>query len=132
TYAKCILNYLTSKGLHRHVLGTMHKPEELVERSQSFYKHGSLAPLTDNEVEKHEESQDTYDQHQAAVCKVIYRTVDKTTFLQVKNEPTAAAMWKKVSSIHADKGSLYKTNLLMQLQIVFQGPVFCCFAVSQQ
>ncbi|KAF8238001.1 hypothetical protein L208DRAFT_1244765, partial [Tricholoma matsutake] len=48
--------------------------------------------------------------------EVIYRTVDNTTFLQVKNESDAAAMWKKVASIHANKGSLYETNLLMQLQ----------------
>jgi gag-polypeptide of LTR copia-type len=61
-------------------------------------------------------TQDTYDQQQAAVHEVIYRTIDKTTFLQVKNEPTAAAMWEKVASIHADKGSLYEMNLLMQLQ----------------
>jgi len=53
---------------------------------------------------------------QAAICEVIYRTVDQTAFLQVKNEPDAAAMWKKVASIHAHKGSLYETNLLMQLQ----------------
>jgi gag-polypeptide of LTR copia-type/GAG-pre-integrase domain len=53
---------------------------------------------------------------QAAVREVIYRTVDNTTFLQVKNESNAAAIWKKVASIHADKGSLYETNLLMQLQ----------------
>ena len=53
---------------------------------------------------------------QAAVREVIYRTIDRTTFLQVKNEADAAAVWKKVISIHADKGSLYKTNLLTQLQ----------------
>ncbi|KAF8232239.1 hypothetical protein L208DRAFT_1272934 [Tricholoma matsutake] len=94
----------------------MHKLEELIKRNGSFYRHGSLAPLPDDTVKKHEETKNTYDQHQAAVHEVICRTVDKTTFLQVKNEPTAAATWKKVSSIHADKSSLYKTNLLTQLQ----------------
>ena len=59
---------------------------------------------------------DTYDQAQAAVREVIYRTIDKTTFLQVKNEVDTASMWRKVTSIHADKGSLYETNLLTQLQ----------------
>jgi hypothetical protein len=115
-YSEQVLNYLTLKGLHQHVLGTVHKPEELDERNGSFYKQNSLAPLTDKEVKKHKEAQDSYDQMQAAVRKVIYRTVDNTTFLQVKNESDAAAMWKKVVSIHADKGSLYETNLLMQLQ----------------
>ena len=116
TYSERILNYLTSKGLCRHVLGTTRKLEQLVERSGSFYRHGALTPLTDDKLTKHEEYQDTYDQMQAAVHKVIYRTINKTTFLQVKNESDAAAMWKKVALIHADKGSLYETNLLMQLQ----------------
>ena len=53
---------------------------------------------------------------QAAVCEVIYWTIDKTTFLQVKSETDTASMWRKVASIHADKGTLYETNLLMQLQ----------------
>jgi len=30
----------------------------------------------------------------------------------------AAAVWKKVISIHADKGLMYETNLLMQLQMI--------------
>ena len=116
TYSERILNYLTSKGFRRHVQGTARKPETLSERNGSYYKSGSLAPLSDEELEKHEDSVDTYDQSQAAVREVIYRTIDKTTFLQVKNEVDAAAMWRKVASIHADRGSLYETNLLTQLQ----------------
>ncbi|KAF8237160.1 hypothetical protein L208DRAFT_1060248, partial [Tricholoma matsutake] len=100
TYSERVLNYLTLKGLCRHVLGTARIPEELDERNGSFYKQNSLALLTDEEVEKHEEAQNSYDQMQAAVCEVIYRTVDNTMFLQVKNEPDAAAMWKKVALIH--------------------------------
>jgi hypothetical protein len=34
----------------------------------------------------------------------------------VKNKDSATNVWKKVISIHANKGSLYKTNLLTQLQ----------------
>ena len=95
---------MTSKGYHRHVQGTARtsKPETLIERDGSFYKSGSLAPLNNEELEKHEDTIDTYNQAQAAVCEVIYRTIDKTTFLQVKNEVDTALMWKKVTSIHAD------------------------------
>src|ERR1700678_160214 len=85
-------------------------------RSKHYSKLGSLAPLSNSEIEKHEETVDSYDQSQAAVREVIYRTIDKTMFLQVKNEVDAAAMWRKVASIHADRGSLYETNLLTQLQ----------------
>ena len=116
TYSERILNYLTSKGYRQHVLGIACKPERLEERNGSFYKTTSLAPLTDDELEKHEETTDLYDQMQAAVREIIYRTVDKTTFLQIKNEADTASVWKKVASIHADKGSLYKANLLVQLQ----------------
>jgi hypothetical protein len=116
TYSERILNYLTSKGYRRHVLGIARKPEKLDERDGYFYKPRSLAPLSDDELEKHEVTVDLYDQMQAAVREIIYRTVDKTTFLQVKNEADAASVWKKVASIHADKGSLYEANLLVQLQ----------------
>ena len=116
TYSERILNYLTSKGYRRHVLGTARIRERLDERNGSFYKRNSLAPLTDDELMKHEEATDLYDQMQAAVREIIYRTVDKTTYLQIKNEADAASVWKEVSSIHADKGSLYEANLLVQLQ----------------
>ena len=116
TYSETILNYLTLKGFCRHVQGTARKPEVLIERNRSFYKSGSLAPLTNEELEKHEEMVDTYNQSQASVRVVFYRTIDKTTFLQVKNELDAASMWRKVVSIHPDKGTLYETNLLTQLQ----------------
>ena len=110
------MNYLTSKGYRRHVLGTARKPETLDKRNGAFYKLHSLAPLSDDELEKHEEETDIYDQKQAAVQEIIYCTVDKTTFLQIKNEANAASVWKKVASIHSDRWSLYEANLLVQLQ----------------
>jgi gag-polypeptide of LTR copia-type len=116
TYSERIQNYITSKGYRRHVQGTARKPEVLTERNGSFYKSNSFHPLNDDELEKHEDAKDLYDQAQAAVREIIYRTVDKTTFLQIKNEVDAASVWKKVASIHADKGSLYEANLLVQLQ----------------
>jgi hypothetical protein len=116
TYSERVMNYLVSKGLKRHVLGTARRPVELVERGGSYYKQNSIAPLNDDELEKHETEQDEYEQKQASVREVIYRTIDNSTFLQVKNEKDAAAVWKKVVSIHADKGSMYETNLLTQLQ----------------
>ncbi|KAF8231113.1 hypothetical protein L208DRAFT_1278687, partial [Tricholoma matsutake] len=46
-------------------------------------------PLTNEELEKHEKKQDLYDQHQATIQDIIYHTVDKSTFLQIKGEKTA-------------------------------------------
>jgi len=116
TYQEHILNYITSKGLKQHLLGTAQKLVELREENGSLYKGITPDPLAEEEIEKHEVEEDKYEQQQAAVCEVIYQTVDKSTFLPVKNETTAAAIWKKVISIHADKGLLYETNLLTQLQ----------------
>ena len=81
-----------------------------------YYKPGHLAPLSNDELEKHEEAQDLYEQNQATVRELIYRTVDKSTFLQVKGKKTADLVWKKLISIHADKGGMYETDLLAKLQ----------------
>ena len=50
--------------------------------------------------------------------EVIYGTVDRSTFIQIKGEPTAGAVWKKLQSIHADKGSTFEMDLLTQLQTI--------------
>ena len=107
---------MTSKGYWRHVQGTVCKLETLNECNGAFYKSGSLAPFSDGKLEKHEELTDLYDQMQAAVQEIIYWTVDKTTFLQIKNEADAASVWKKVALIHAEKGTLFEANILVQLQ----------------
>ena len=39
-----------------------------------------------NSKKEKEELVDAYDQSQAGVREVIYRTIDKTTFLQAKNK----------------------------------------------
>ena len=116
TYSERVMKNLTSKGLKRHILGTAWKPAELIECNGSYYKPNGLTPLSDAELEKHEEGQDEYEQKQASVWEVIYRTIDNSTFIQIKNEKDAAAVWKKVVSIHANKGNMYETNLLTQLQ----------------
>ncbi|KAF8804226.1 hypothetical protein BYT27DRAFT_7039524, partial [Phlegmacium glaucopus] len=100
TYAERVMNYLTSKGLKRHVTGTARKPIELVARAGAYYRPSSLIPLSDDEIQKHETEQDEYEQRQAAVREVIYRSIDSSTFIQVKNEPNATSVWKKIVSIH--------------------------------
>ena len=116
TYQERLLNFAMSKGLKRHLMGTAQKLVTLREQDGEFFKGSDPVPLSEEDVEKHQGEEDKYEQYQAAAREVIYRTVDKSTFLQVKNETTAATVWKKVTSIHADKGSMYKMNLLTQLQ----------------
>jgi hypothetical protein len=92
TYSERVMNYLTSKGLKRHIQGTVRKPADLVKRKGEYYRQGTLSPLNDKELEKHKKEQDGYEQKQASICEVFYRTVDKSTFIQVKNETDAAAV----------------------------------------
>ena len=56
------MNYLTSKGLKRHVLGTACQPVKLVERDGDVFKPNSFVPLDDDEIAKHKEEQDNYEQ----------------------------------------------------------------------
>ena len=92
TYQERIINHLTAKSprLKKHLLGTVRKLVVLQEWNRSFYKPHSLAPLTDEEVEKHKEEEEAYEHKQATVCEIIYQTVDKSTFLQIKNKTSAA------------------------------------------
>ena len=113
TYQERIMNYLASKSLKRHVLGTARKPTEPEKKKD---EEGKEIPLTNEEQDKFEDELEAYEQKQASVREVIYRTVDRSTFLQIKNEVNAQAVWKKLVSIHANKGNLYETNLLTQLQ----------------
>src|SRR6266545_1400190 len=46
-----------------------------------------------------------------------HNTVDNTSFLQIKGEKTAAALWMKLTSIHGNKGAQFEEYLLGKLQI---------------
>jgi len=72
TYQEWIINYLALKGLKKHVLGTARQPIMLEEHGRDCYKPHSLAPLMDEELEKHKEEEEAYKQNQAAVWEVIY------------------------------------------------------------
>jgi hypothetical protein len=66
------------KGLKKHVLGVVRQLAKLEERTGEHFKlPGGTTLLTDNELEKHEEDEDSYEKKQAAVREVIYWTIDK-------------------------------------------------------
>jgi hypothetical protein len=116
TYQEHILNAITSKGLKRHVMGNARKLADLTEINGEYYKPRALTPLEDDQLEKHEEAQDLYEQNQVTVHEIIYQTVNRSTFLQIKEEKMADSVWKKLISIHANKGGMYETELLVKLQ----------------
>ncbi|KAK0445659.1 uncharacterized protein EV420DRAFT_1648375 [Desarmillaria tabescens] len=91
-------------------------PMEMTEINGDYYLLGNLTPLSDNKVEKQLTLQDAYDQKEAQVHEMIYKTISTSTFMQIKNEPTTAAMWKKLTSIFEEKGISTQENLLNKLQ----------------
>jgi len=118
TYQDRIVNAIKAKGLRRHLSGTVHKLDDLEECDGEFYKPRTMSAFTDAELEAHENEIDAYEQKEATLREIIYGTVDRSTFIQIKGETTAANVWKKLQSIHADKGSMFETDLLTQLQTI--------------
>src|SRR5258705_4830866 len=117
TYHERVLNAATACGLHRHLVGTTLKPSPIVERAGKFYLTADdKAPLSEEALEKHETSIDSWEQKEAQVRELIYNTVDNASFLQIKGEKTAANLWKKLTSIHGNKGAQFEEYLLGKLQ----------------
>jgi len=118
TYHERVLNAATARGLRRHLLGTALRPTDLVERAGKFYSSSTATtPLSDDDVDKHETSIDSWEQKEAQVHELIYNTVDNSSFLQIKGEKTAADLWKKLSSVHGNKGAQFEEYLLGKLQM---------------
>lgn len=73
--------------------------------------------MTAEEVEKHEDAIDIYEQREAQVREFIYGTIDSSTFIQIKGN-NAAEVWKRLVAIHAMKGDMFQTDLLNKLQTI--------------
>ncbi|KAG6852091.1 hypothetical protein H0H87_010975 [Tephrocybe sp. NHM501043] len=105
TYSERVLNTLTSKKLCRHVMGKVHKLADLMEPKGFFFMgKNTLTPLSDKEIAAYEDEVELWEQKEAQVQEIIYGSVDQSTFYQ------------KLASIHANKGAMFETDLLNQLQ----------------
>ena len=117
TYHERVLNAATAQGLRRHLTGTMLQPPTIVKKAGKFYLSADdKVPLLGVALETHESSVDSWEQKESQVHKLIYNTVDSSSFLQIKGEKTAADLWKKLSSIHGNKGAQFEEYLLGKLQ----------------
>jgi hypothetical protein len=117
TYHERVFNAATARGLRRHLVGTALKPSSVVEKDGKYYlKLDDPEPLAEDALDKHEASVDSWEQKEAQVRELIYNTVDNSTFLQIKGEKTAADLWKKLTSIHGNKGAQFEEYLLGKLQ----------------
>ncbi|KAG5341023.1 hypothetical protein C0989_012227 [Termitomyces sp. Mn162] len=116
TYPEHVTNSVTSKKLQQHLIGTTHKPAKLIKHNGSFfYDNNSLSPLSDLEIEDHEELTEEWLQKEAQAHKVIYGTVDKSTFHKVKGKLLLLLSGRN-SCQFIVKGAMYETDLLAQLQ----------------
>ncbi|KAF9500284.1 hypothetical protein BDN71DRAFT_1463050 [Pleurotus eryngii] len=106
TYKERLLNVVTSKGLRRHITGTIDEKGKKPEPS----------PLSDDIVEAMFTKLDEFEQKEAQLREIIYETVNKTTFLQIKNEERASDVWARLVHINENKGTLYQLDTLAKLQ----------------
>ena len=88
-----VFNAATAHGLHHYLTGTALNLL-LSKKDGKFY-------LSDKALNKLETSIDSWEQMEAQVHELIYNTVDNATFLQIKGEKTAAALWTKQSKCKA-------------------------------
>ncbi len=104
TYKERLRNHLTSKGLVRHINGTAKKPVEVEIINDKTHKKGSPTPMTNDELETYYDLFTDYEQKEAQVRNVIYETIPKSVFLQVKGQPTASKVIDKLVAIFEHKG----------------------------
>jgi hypothetical protein len=101
TYCERVTKAAAACGLCCHFAMLMLSP--IVKKDGEFF-----LPSSTDTLEKHKSSVDSWEQKEAQVCELIYNTVDNSTFLQIKGEKMTAALWKKLSSIHRNKGTQFE------------------------
>jgi len=75
TYHKRVLNAATAQGLRHHLVGTALKPSTVIGKNGKFYlKYDDPDPLSEEALDKHETSVDSWEQKEAQVHDLIYNT----------------------------------------------------------
>ena len=116
TYQEKVVNAIKARKLRRHLTGTARKPVDIVEKEGKFFSF-SGTELTSKQLDEHEDELDVWEEKEAQLRELVYNTVDNSTFLQIKGQPTAAKMWEKLVSIYGSKGSAqFEATLLGKLQ----------------
>ncbi|KAJ7023300.1 hypothetical protein C8F04DRAFT_893862, partial [Mycena alexandri] len=93
-YSEIMTTHAKSKGLHRHLAGTVHPPADITQDVLGdWFLNRSITPLTDDELEAHQKKEDEYKQKEAKLRDLIYQTVSPTCFSQIKGQKTAHQVW---------------------------------------
>ena len=91
------------------------QPVQLTECNGSYYCLNKISSLSDEDLEKHKDYVDSYDQKEAQVREIIYKTVSKSVFLEIKDESSAAGAWSKLVAIYKAKGTITYADTLIKL-----------------
>ncbi|KAF9254185.1 hypothetical protein L218DRAFT_886853, partial [Marasmius fiardii PR-910] len=120
TYRAHIENHAVSKGLQRHLIGMAKQPEHTIEMGSDgrWYKAGEahLLALLNDAMEKIEDAWDKYHKKEAQTREFIYKTIPNSIFVQIRDIPSAAEIWRKLISICEDRGLLIAVDLLTKLE----------------
>ncbi|KIY47104.1 hypothetical protein FISHEDRAFT_75017 [Fistulina hepatica ATCC 64428] len=91
TFKDKLTTWTTEHGLNCILRGQRKCPEEPVENPDGMFYLLSAPkkPLEADAAEKLFDKVDEYDQKEAKIKNVIYKAIDQTTYLQIKDRPTA-------------------------------------------
>ena len=90
---------LSSKGVHRHVQGTIHMPPPV-----PMYPQGHILDKDElEELEKIEEKWDLYNQCEASIKVQILTTIPKATAVEIQSLVTGKEMWDALCAKHEKK-----------------------------
>ncbi|KAJ7712826.1 hypothetical protein DFH07DRAFT_680307, partial [Mycena maculata] len=101
SWAEQITTYGKSKGLGRHISGTVRKPGDLMQNAagETVIANTNVA-LTDEQIEAHEKKQEDYETKEAKFRHIVYSTVSATRFNQIKSETTASRLCAKLTQLN--------------------------------
>ncbi|KAH6901143.1 hypothetical protein BKA70DRAFT_1108939, partial [Coprinopsis sp. MPI-PUGE-AT-0042] len=116
-YKERVETWLKSRGLGRHLSGRVKRPTAPIDRDGILFKASdSIAAMTDDEIEAYEVALDAWETKESQIRDVVYQTVDASTRMDIKDEPTAHLMWTKLCETYENLGDMATANVLYKLQ----------------
>ncbi|KAF8662048.1 hypothetical protein AX16_001233 [Volvariella volvacea WC 439] len=125
TYKAKITNQLMAMGLRRHLIGIAKKPSPKIGKYEKDCCAESKSPtsiLSAEEIEKVEQAIDLYEQKEAQMRSLIYSTISHSTFLQVKDCPSAHEVWENIVTLNEKKIVHLSEKTLDRLQSLRYDP----------
>jgi len=104
-----------SKGLSRHLAGTVIKPKPF-EIDNGVIMFEKNKPATDEQIDAKEKRLDEYEQKEYLARHIILTTVSPRLVASIKSKDTAAEMWNAVKANATAATELHQIDTLQRLQ----------------